>query len=192
MARLLAIITFLTSLYFATGSTTAQAENYISDEIGVTMRSGPTNRYRVVGNLRAGTPVKVLQRDAENDSIQVSTLDGSTSGWVKSEYVSTKETVLAQYQNLQAETAKLQSQVSNLNQQLQNKNSIQSQNQDLQLQVTELENQVDQLSQQADLQNSRFRKDVFYAGALTVLISMFIGWLITRASFSRRQKSGWR
>lgn len=168
------------------------AESFVSDEIGVTLRSGPTNRYRVIGKLRAGTPIKVLQTDADNETSEVATLDDQTSGWIKTEYISTKATVLAQYQALQVEASDLQQQVTSLNQQLTDKNSIAQQNEELQLKVTHLENQVDQLSQQADLQKSRFRKDVFYAGALTVVLSMFIAWLISRAAYGRRQRSGWR
>lgn len=168
------------------------AESYISDEIGVTMRSGPTNRYRVVGNLRAGTPIKVLQQNATNKTTQIRTLDGKSTGWVKTEYVSNKATVLAQYQELQKKAASLQNQVSNLNQQLGNKNSIAKQNQDLQLQVTTLENQVDQLSQKADLQKSRVFKEYFFSGVIAVLIGMLIAWIATRTAYSRRQRSGWR
>lgn len=192
MNRLIIMLFAVLSFNVSFSEQLVAAESYVSDEIGVTMRSGPTNRYRVIGNLRAGTPIKILQRDATNKSTQVRTLDGKSTGWIKSEYVSSKATVLAQYQKLQTTTANLQSQVAGLNQQLNDKNSIAEQNQSLQLQVTELENQVDQLSQQADLQKSRFRKDVFYAGGLTVLISMFIAWLITRTAYSRRQRSGWR
>ncbi|NVJ67695.1 MAG: TIGR04211 family SH3 domain-containing protein [Gammaproteobacteria bacterium] len=192
MYRIILLLGAMLSFNIGTSSHLQAAESYVSDEIGVTMRSGPTNRYRVIGNLRAGTPIKVLQHDAENKTSEVSTLDGQTTGWIKTEYVSDKETVLAQYQALQTQAADLQQQVTALNQQLGDKNSIAQKNQNLQIKVTELENQVDQLSQQADLQKSRFRKDVFYAGALTVLISMFIAWLITRTAYGRRQRSGWR
>ena len=192
MYRFLLIISVIFGFGISFENKLEAAESYISDEIGVTMRSGPTNRYRVVGNLRAGTAIKVLQQDETNKTTQVTTLDGKTTGWVKTEYVSNKQTVLAQYQSLQTEASSLQLQVSSLNQQLSDKDSVAAQNEALQLKVTELENQVDQLSQQADLQTSRFRKDVFYAGALTVFISMLIAWLITRAAYGRRQRSGWR
>ncbi|MRX28643.1 TIGR04211 family SH3 domain-containing protein [Kangiella sp. HZ709] len=196
MPRFLLFFIFIGSLLLSSNITLAAADEttgtFVSDEIGVTMRSGPTNRYRVIGSLRAGTPITVLQQDADNDTTEVRTVDGKTTGWIKTEYVSNKTTVLAQYQSLQTETSKLQSQVVRLTQDLNNKNAITKQNEELQLKVSELENHVDQLSQKADLQKSRFRKDVFYAGALTVFISMLIAWLITRTIYSRRQSSGWR
>lgn len=192
MYRFILLIAIILGFNISYSANLKAAESYVSDEIGVTMRSGPTNRYRTIGNLRAGTPIKVLQQDADNKTTQVSTIDGQTTGWIKTEYVSTKSTVLAQYQALQVESNDLKQQVASLNQQLGNKNSVAQQNEELQLKVSELENQVDQLSQQADLQKSRFRKDVFYAGALTVFISMLIAWLLTRTLYSRRQSSGWR
>ncbi|WP_251359078.1 TIGR04211 family SH3 domain-containing protein [Kangiella sp. TOML190] len=192
MSRLISMICLAIGLNFGFTPAVGAAESYVSDEIGVTLRSGPTNRYRVIGSLRAGTSITVLQNDATNKSSQVRTKDGKTTGWIKSEYVSSKETVLSQYQGLQNETNQLKQQLQNFEQQLSDKKTIVEQNEELQLKVSELENQVDQLSQQADLQKSRFRKDVFYAGALTVLVSMFIAWLITRTAYGRRQRSGWR
>lgn len=187
------VILLIANLFSTIHTNVALAQDaYISEEIGVTMRSGPTNRFRIIGNLRAGTPISILQSDSANKTTQISTKDGAKTGWVKTQYVSQSETVLAKYQALQIEKQELENTTNSLNQELSNKNSIVKQNQELQLKVSELENQVDQLSQQADLQNSRFRKDVFYSGALTVLISMLIAWIITRTIYSRRQSSGWR
>lgn len=44
---------------------------YVSDDIGVVLRSGPTNRYRVTGKIAAGTPITILQSDTANDSSEV-------------------------------------------------------------------------------------------------------------------------
>ncbi len=186
------ILLFLTLSSLSFNSTLIAAEAYVSDEIGVTLRSGPTNRYRVIGSLRAGTPIEVLQTDTANKTSQVRIKGGKKTGWIKTEFVSNKKTVLAQYQEAIQNNNRLEQQATNLNQQLSDKNTITAQNEQLQLKVSELENQVDQLSQQADLQKSRFRKDVFYSGAITVLISMLIAWFITRTIYSRRQRSGWR
>lgn len=177
---------------FYSNQAVAATNAYISDEIGVTMRSGPNNRYRVIGDLRAGTPIRVLQVSAENKTTEIRTLDGKKTGWIKSQYISQKETVLAKYQKIQQDNSKLQKQVTLLKSQLSDKATIESQNGELQNQVSELQNQVDQLSQQADLQKSRFHKDFFYAGGLTILVGMFIAWLLTRMAYSRRQRSGWR
>lgn len=187
---IVAILTLATP--FSSSQAVAETNAYISDEIGVTMRSGPNNRYRVIGNLRAGTPIRVLQADADNKTTEIATLDGKKTGWVKSQYISQNETVLAKYQKTQKDNTELQKQVSSIKSQLSDKAVIEAQNIELQNQVSELQNQVDQLSQQADLQKSRFHKDFFYAGGLTILVGMFIAWLLTRMAYSRRQRSGWR
>lgn len=191
MIRYCLILLFITAITLPFSTSAISAESYVSDEIGVTMRSGPTNRFRTIGDLRAGTPIQVLQADLANKTTQVRTSAGKT-GWIKTQYISSKKTILAQFQELQQANSRLTQQASSLNQQIVSKKNLSSQNESLQLKVSELENQVDQLSQQESLQKSRFFKEYFFSGVIAVLIGMLIAWIATRTIYSRRQRSGWR
>lgn len=164
---------------------------YVSDDIGVVLRSGPTNRYRVIGKISAGTPITILQSDTANESSEVRVASGDT-GWIQTDYITDEPTVRAKYQQLLQENSQLKQQVEELAQDVADKDNIIQLNNNLQQQVSELENERDVLQQQASLQKDRFHKDVFYAGALVLLFGMFISWILLRFSQKKRQRSGWR
>ncbi|MGJ3237129.1 MAG: SH3 domain-containing protein [Anaerolineae bacterium] len=51
------------------------------------VRSAPSGRADIVGEVASGTPLNVVGRVSSNRWYQVSTLDGSVSGWVASGFV---------------------------------------------------------------------------------------------------------
>ncbi len=164
---------------------------YVSDDIGVVLRSGPTNRYRVTGKIAAGTPITILQSDTANDSSEVRVANGDT-GWIQTDYITDQPTIRAKYQQLLEENVQLKQQVDELAQDIADKDNIIQLNNNLQQQVSELQNEADTLRQQTALQKDRFHKDVFYAGALVLLFGMFLSWVLSRFSRKKRQSSGWR
>ena len=164
---------------------------YVSDDIGVVLRSGPTNRYRVTGKIAAGTPITILQSDTANDSSEVRVANGDT-GWIQTDYITDQPTVRAKYQQLLQENIQLKQQVDELAQDIADKGNIIQLNNNLQQHVSELQNEADTLRQQNALQKDRFHKDVFYAGALVLLFGMFLSWVLSRFSRKKRQSSGWR
>ncbi|WP_223668650.1 TIGR04211 family SH3 domain-containing protein [Kangiella shandongensis] len=186
----------LSSTVFAAAETSPQttasdAQYYVSDDIGVVLRSGPTNRYRVIGKITAGTPIKILQSDTANDSTKVQVADGD-SGWIRSDYITDEPTVQAKHQEVLAENQKLKQQLDELTQDIADKDNVIQLNNKLQQQVSELENERDMLRQQTALQKDRFHKDVFYAGAVVLLFGMFLSWILSRFSQKKRHRSGWR
>ncbi|MCW8856741.1 MAG: TIGR04211 family SH3 domain-containing protein [Kangiella sp.] len=196
MFRLLLVFLLLTTTQFAQAAdpaqnTDTQSQYYVSDEIGVIMRSGPTNRYRVTGRLVAGTPIEVLASDTANDSSQVRAANGD-EGWIQTEYITNQPTVRALHAELQVEHEALQQQLSQAKQQVADQENVIALNDQLQQQVSELQNESDKLRQQNELLKDRFHSDVFYAGAFVLLVGMLISWILSRFSMKRRQRSGWR
>ncbi len=61
--------------------------NYISDELKVPLRSGPTPSHRIIHRgLPSGTRLTVLAIDEEAGFTQIRT-NGGTEGWVRSQYL---------------------------------------------------------------------------------------------------------
>jgi len=61
--------------------------NYISDELKVPMRSGPSTAHRILhSGLPSGTRLTILGTDEEGEFTQVRT-DGGTEGWIRSQYL---------------------------------------------------------------------------------------------------------
>lgn len=58
---------------------------YVSDELEVTLRTGPTTRNAIVRILKSGTPVEVLEQDEEAGWSRVRA--GSAEGWMLSRFL---------------------------------------------------------------------------------------------------------
>ncbi len=65
---------------------TAQQTRWITDELPLDLRSGNSNRYRVIKMLPPGTRVTVLKDDRKAGFIQIKTPSG-TRGWVNNSYL---------------------------------------------------------------------------------------------------------
>lgn len=165
------------------------SQYYVSDDVGIIMRSGPTNGYRVIGNLPAGTAIQALE--SANDRTKVQTADGDT-GWISTEYITDQPTIRAKYQQVLNKNNELKQQLNEVMQDIADKDNIIQLNNTLQQQVSELGNERDTLRQQNSLLKDRFHSDVFYAGALVLLFGMFLSWVLLRFGKKRRQSSGWR
>lgn len=60
---------------------------YISDELTVPLRSGPSNAHRILHRgLPSGTPLEVISVDADAGFTQIRTARG-TDGWIRSQYL---------------------------------------------------------------------------------------------------------
>ena len=80
----------IAKLAFAFGlliSATVEAEtNYVSDNLSVPLRSGPSNAHRILHRgLPSGTALEVLGRDEESGFTQIRTNNG-TEGWLPTQY----------------------------------------------------------------------------------------------------------
>jgi len=65
----------------------AQAETrYVSDQMEITMRSGQSTQHNIVRMLKSGTPVEVLEIDAETNYARVKLASG-TEGWVLTRFL---------------------------------------------------------------------------------------------------------
>lgn len=60
---------------------------FVSDELIITMRTGPSTQNAIVRNLPAGTRVEVLEKDEASGYARVRALDRGTEGWVLTQYL---------------------------------------------------------------------------------------------------------
>lgn len=57
---------------------------YVSDSVEIPLRAGTSNRYKVIGSVRSGSPVEVLKTDKAKGYTQIRTPAG-VRGWIRSE-----------------------------------------------------------------------------------------------------------
>ena len=59
---------------------------YVSDQLVITVRTGPSTDNSIIGNLVSGDPVEMLETDSESGYSRVRT-ENDTEGWVLSRYL---------------------------------------------------------------------------------------------------------
>jgi len=102
---------FLVLLLLGTASSAATL--YISDELTIPLRRGPTTGHRIIhAGLPAGMALEVLGEDKASGFTQVRTPNG-TEGWVQTQYLASqpaaKDLLAAANKRVQALEAQLQS-----------------------------------------------------------------------------------
>ena len=81
-------ITCIVSLLLLFISTPGFAETtlYVSDDLTIPMRSGTTNRHKILKFLDSGTAVKLLEKTDDESYARIQ-LDDGKEGWVKMEHL---------------------------------------------------------------------------------------------------------
>ena len=90
---------------------------YISDDISVTLRDAPRNDAASVGAVNSGDKVTVLQTLGAQSFAQVKTADGRT-GWLTARYVSSEPAAKTRLKELQSQLAEAQSRIKGLDTEL--------------------------------------------------------------------------
>lgn len=72
---------------------------YVSDQLEVTLRRGPTLSHAVLRMLKTGTAVEVLEVDAASGHTRVKTQSG-VEGWILSRYLISEPTARMQLEKL--------------------------------------------------------------------------------------------
>jgi SH3 domain protein len=82
------IVRSLWITFFVSAAVNAQTE-YVSDELEVTLRTGPSTQNAIVRILKSGTPLTILERDSDSGYAHVTTNAG-TEGWVLIRFLSSE------------------------------------------------------------------------------------------------------
>jgi SH3 domain protein len=83
----------------------AQSEQWVTDELSVTMRSGKSNQHKIIKFLTSGTKATVLEVDEETGYSLVRV--GSKEGWVVSQYLNGEKPPREQLADAKATIAQL-------------------------------------------------------------------------------------
>ena len=77
---------FIFGLLLFSSAVFAQTTRYVSDDLTIAMRSGTSDRHKILKFLNSGTPVKVLGVSEDGQYTHIS-IDDDREGWVKTEYL---------------------------------------------------------------------------------------------------------
>lgn len=183
------------------------ATKYVSDQIPITLRAGPSVQYHVLKSLAGGTPLQVVQPDT-NGWTQVQTQDGQT-GWVLTRYLMDTPSARAQLasvtkqlddlraanKNLVALQSKVQ-QLTKANEQMKQKLAeagqglkMADENQRLKKQAIDLQRSVQDLRHEVERLSERGQQEWFLFGAGVMFLGVIVGVILR--SIRWRRKSTW-
>lgn len=199
-------------------STWAAPTRYVSDELQITLRSGPTNNHRILKMVDAGVPLEVLE-EAEDGWARVRMREG-TEGWVLARYLSNTPaardrlaTATTKLEKAQQELAQLKQAMSSGNQQLSGAQAkiaelstanermkqqlddasrgltLANENRNLKKQIVDLQREIEFLQNEAARLGDRSQRDWFVTGSLVVFAGFITGIIVTRIRW--RKKSSW-
>lgn len=180
------VITLLTLSF------TTFAENaYIYDkDRGLWSRSGPSKEHRVAKKYPPGTKLQVLDVESENGFNQVMDKNGYKS-WILSNYLlpSANVNLDSALEEIKALKIKHQDETNRLQSELSARAPLEKRNQALQAKIAKMQMELEQLSQSNDVISSRFNREVFFAGGLTIFVGILFGWFF--AARGRKRNDAW-
>lgn len=183
------VTTFVCSLMLLVSTASLAEVRYVKESLSVNMRSGSTDRYRVIGQVVSGEPLEAFE--SSGTYTRVRTEDGKT-GWVKSDFITAEKSTRALLTEANATIDQQLNEITQLKRRMGDVQSINKLNSELQVQVSRLETENAALRQQNSRLEDRFRTDFFYAGALVLGSGLLVGWILTRFMMRRRRQPGWR
>ncbi|MCA9471922.1 MAG: TIGR04211 family SH3 domain-containing protein [Nitrospirales bacterium] len=136
------VLTLFSHLFAAVGDV-----NYISDELKVPLRSGPSTAHRILHRgLPSGTQLTILAVDEEEGFTQIRT-DGGTEGWLPSQYLVVEP--IARHK-LTAANRRIQQLQSKLDEERKTRVSIQTEYKDAETNNRTLSSQAQTLSKELE------------------------------------------
>jgi len=88
---------------------------YVSDSVEIPLRAGTSNRYKVIGSVRSGSPIEVLKVDKGKGYTQIRTPAG-VRGWIRSDQLTETPSSQELLASVRQELEKLQAKHSDLKQ----------------------------------------------------------------------------
>lgn len=166
-------------------------QQYISDEISVTIRQKPTNDAESVGAVKSGAKVTVLETLGADSFARIRTADGR-EGWITARFISAQPAAKDQLLSLRQQLDQAHAQAQSLQHDLDTAQAalakakpaleMAGENEKLKAAMAQREQQVGELEQQYD--GERARRQTLLMGAILVGGGIFVGlvlpWMGTR------------
>jgi len=175
-------------------SISAAETGFISDEVYTYLHTGPSAKFRILGSIKAGTSINIIERSEDGTYTKISDNKGR-EGWIMSEFASTKQSLKQKYAALEEK----------LNTQLESNQDLSQETMTIKQQTNQLQQEISQLTTslataKSDLINAQSQlkgedEDVkikwLTRGGLLVLVSFLVGIIVTSLVSKKKTKSNW-
>lgn len=176
----------------------AQKQQYIDDEITVTVRDGPRNDATFLGTVRSGDRVTVLESLGPQSFAKIRTTDGR-EGWITARFLTDEPAARDAFDGVRRELSQAQTLIKSLERDLAQAQSdlqnarpaleLAQENDRLRAQIVELERGAEQIEQRFNEQKARRRTMLTGAGLVVggTLLGLILPWI---GRNSRRRRWG--
>ena len=195
LAQTTCVLAVLLQMPFAMAQS-AGKQQYISDEISVTIRQKPSNDAESLGVVKSGARVSVLESLGGDSFTHIRTSDGR-DGWITSRFLSdqpaAKDQLTLLHQQLDqahTQTQSLQHDLDAAQQQLAKAKpalEMAGENDKLRATIAQREQQVGALEQQFDAEKAR--RETLATGAVLVGAGIFVGLLLPWLGGRKKRRS---
>ncbi len=179
------------------------ASRWVSDELSTFVRSGPTDRYRIVGTLTAGQPVTLLSTNGDYSEVR------SESGdvvWVQSKELQEEPSAQDQLPELQDQVKALTSELDGINDTWEKRtsamrdnlaareqriNELETRNQELESANAAIGQANRKLEARLDTQKEDLLMRYFMYGGGVAGAGLVVGLLVPHLPRRRRKRDRW-
>lgn len=134
-------------LVLAWSGASAQQTRYVSEELEVGVRGGPSNQNRIISSVRAGQPLTVMEQSGDGWSRV--RLPSGTEAWILTRYLQDEPHSRERLEEVEAELAEIRSgsddQEGRIAELLDQRNALTSERDELQGQIGDMETELEEL-----------------------------------------------
>lgn len=184
----------LVSLFSVFSAISAAQTGFVSDDVYTYLHTGPSAKFRILGSIKAGAPITILEKSEDNKYTKISDTKGR-EGWVMTAFVSTQESLKQKYAALQvtldnqkASNEDLTRETSTIKQQT---SQLQQEIQSLTTELAKAKEDVINVQAQLTGEDQQIKIQWFTRGGLLVLFSFLIGVIVTSLFSKKKTKSNW-
>jgi uncharacterized protein YgiM (DUF1202 family) len=152
---------------------------------GIWSLKGSSKDFGVHTKYPAGTLLEIIKNEEQNGYSHVSDENGNQS-WILSSYLLPAKSVLLDKALLDMEQLKISHELGlkKLQSALSARAPLEEVNQKLQSKIATMQMELEELRHAKSLFTDRFNREVYFAGGVTIIVGIFLGWLF----FSGRRK----
>ncbi len=157
---------------------------------GIWTRTGPSKEYKVSNRYLPGTKVSIIDGTETNGYTQIIDSRGRKS-WVRSSVLTPTSNILLDQARQEIVNLKQrhQDEIKALQAELSARAPLEKMNENLQSKIAEMQIELEQLRQSNSAMRGRFNREVYFAGGVTVLVGMLLGWIFGLRG--RKRNSAW-
>lgn len=172
------------ALLLAGGRPATAEQAWVRGEVRLNIRTGPGNQYRIIGLVKTGDAIDVLERGEDWTKIQIQQEDGSTKqGWIPGGYLNSEPPPTVQLERAQSRVETLEQELTTLKSET---GKLRSDNEILTSQDGDQQSQIKQLTMENMELRAGARYPEWITGASIFAAGMVLGAWLHRNS-ARRQ-----